>query len=279
LDVAKSKVLECGTCFKEEFVIKYSVDINFNKADKVIDGKIKGILQNRLAKFGGKSKGAFKEVQKDAKSLKWYEDEGLEHPIHSVRCFTGLSAVVPVKKDENGNDIGFVKPGNNHHIAIYTDKEGNKSEHTCTFWHAVERKKYGIPIVIKDTNEIWDKVWSVKEGVYPQSFLEQLPLPNLELSLSMQQNEMFVLRMTDGDIKIAIESGDYREISEYLYRVQKISTTNYMFRHHLETQIVDDANSKISKRYFNVQSLKALFALNPFKVNIDRLGNIKPSLP
>jgi CRISPR-associated endonuclease Csn1 len=280
LDADKSKVLEYGTCFKEEFVIKYSVDINFNKTDKVIDGKIKEILQNRLAKFGGKPKEAFKDVQKGEKSVKWYEDEGLERPIHSVRCFTGLAAVVPVKKDENGNDIGFVKPGNNHHIAIYTDKEGNKSEHVCTFWHAVERKKYGLPIVIKDTNEIWDKVWSAKEDTYPQSFLEQLPLPNLELSLSMQQNEMFVLGMTEEDIKIAIENGDYRVIGEHLYRVQKLSLKpssgqiDIVFRHHLETQLVDDANSKISKRYFNVQSLKALFSLNPFKLRMNRLGQI-----
>ncbi len=85
---------------------------------------------------------------------------------------------------------------------------------------------------------------------------------------------MFVLGMTEEGVKIAIESGDYRQISEYLYRVQKISTTNYMFRHHLETQIVDDTNSKISKRYFNVQSLKALFSLNPFKLKMNRLGQI-----
>lgn len=285
LDPEKSKVLEYATCFKEEYVIKYTVDINFNKTDKVIDGKIKEILQDRLAKFGGKPKEAFKDVQKDEKTLKWYEDEGLERPIHSVRCLTGLAAVVPLKKDENGNEIGFVKPGNNHHIAIYTDKEGNKSEYVCTFWHAVERKKYGIPVVIKNTNEIWDKILSVKDDTYPSSFLEQLPPVNLELSLSMQQNEMFVLGMTEEDVKIAIENGNHRQISEHLYRVQKLSLKpssgqiDIVFRHHLETQLVDDANSKNSKRYFNVQSLKALFSLNPFKVKIDCLGNIHPLLP
>lgn len=279
LDTAKSKILEYAPCFKEEFVIKYSVDINFSKTDKVIDGKIKKILQNRLAKFGGKPKEAFKDVQKDEKSLKWYEDEGLERPIHSVRCSTGLAAIVPVKKDENGKEIGFVKPGNNHHIAIYNDKEGNKSEHTCTFWHAVERRKYGIPIIIKNTNEIWDKIWAVKDDVYPQSFLEQLPPANLELSLSMQQNEMFVLGMAEGDLKIAIENGDYRKISEHLYRVQKISSTNYMFRHHLETQIIDDDNSKKGKRFINIRSVGALLSLNPFKVKINCLGNLNPQLP
>lgn len=275
LDTEKLKVLEYGTCFKDEFVIKYPVDVNFNKTEKVIDGKIKEILQKRLSKFGGKPKEAFKDVQKDEKSLTWYEDEGLKRPIRSVRCFTGLSAVVPVKKDEKGNEIGFVKPGNNHHIAIYTDKEGNMSESVCTFWHAVERKKYGIPVVIKNTNDVWDKVLSVKEDIYSQSFLEQLPSANLELSLSMQQNEMFVLGMAEEDIKGLIEKFDYKIISDHLYRVQKISTTNYMFRHHLETQIIDDDNSKKSKRFINVRSIGAFFSLNPFKVRIDCLGNIK----
>lgn len=275
LDVEKSKALEYAACFKHEYVIKYAVNVNFNKVDKVIDSKIKSILQNRLNKFGGKAKEAFKDVQHGEDSLRWYEDEGLERPIHSVRCFTGLAAVVPIKKDEDGNEISFVKPGNNHHIAIYTDKEGNKSEYVCTFWHAVERKKYGVPVVIEDTNEIWDKILLAEEDIYPPSFLEQLPPPNLILSLSMQQNEMFILGMTEQDIKSAVEKVDYGQISKYLYRVQKLSTANYMFRHHLETQIIDDENSKKSKRFLNVRSIGALLLLHPFKVRIDCLGNIK----
>jgi CRISPR-associated endonuclease Csn1 len=285
LNSEKTKVLEYATCFKEEVVIKYTVDVNFNKTEKVVDEHIKHILQTRLQKFGGKPKEAFKDVQQGDKSLKWYEDEGLEHPIHSARCFTGLSAVVPVKKDDIGNDIGFVKPGNNHHIAIYTDKDGNKTEQVCTFWHAVERKKYEIPVLIKNTNEVWDTILQQPENTYPQSFLEQLPPANLEMELSMQQNEMFILGMADEDIKIAIENNDYKQISEHLYRVQKLSLKpssgqiDIVFRHHLETKLVDDNNSKISKRYINVQSLKALFSLKPVKVKIDYLGNINPLKP
>jgi CRISPR-associated endonuclease Csn1 len=234
-----------------------------------------------LDKFGGKEKEAFKDVQLEDKTvIKWYEDEGLERPIKSVRCFTGLSAVVPVKKDENGNDIGFVKPGNNHHIAIYTDQEENRQQHICTFWHAVERKKYGIPVILKDTNEVWDKIQSQPDGTYPESFLEMLPPPNLNLLVSMQQNEMFILGMATDDIKTAIAQNDYKSISDKLYRMQKMSIIpssgqlDLVFRHHLETQIVDDSNAKTSKRFLKAQSLGSLFALNPFKVRIDNLGNI-----
>ena len=275
LDKDKTAVLEKATCLKDEYVIKYMVDPNFNKVDKVVDPKIKAILQNRLKKFGGKEKEAFKDVQLEDKTvIKWYEDEGLERPIKSVRCLTGLSAVVPVKKDENGNDIGFVKPGNNHHIAIYTDIEENKQQHICTFWHAVERKKYGIPVIIKNTNEVWDKIQAQPEGTYPESFLKMLPTPNLNLLMSMQQNEMFILGMTYEDVTLAIDKNDYKIIGDKLYRLQKLADNNYMFRHHLETQLIDDSNTKYSKRFINTRSINAFYALNPFKVRIDNLGNI-----
>lgn len=275
LDYNKTIVLEKATCLKDEYVIKYTVDTNFNKIDKIVDSKVKDILNNRLKKFGGKEKEAFKDVQLEDKTIiKWYEDEGLERPIKSVRCFTGLSAVVPVKKDENGNNIGFVKPGNNHHIAIYTDAEEKKQQHVCTFWHAVERKKYGIPVIIKNTNEVWDKIQSKPDGTYPESFLEMLPPPNLNLLVSMQQNEMFILGMATEDIKLAIEQRDYKLISDKLYRVQKLGSGDYTLRHHLETQIIDDANAVLSKRVQRICSIGSLFTLNPHKVRIDNLGNI-----
>ncbi len=275
LDKEKNVLLENATCFKDEYVIKYNVDINFNKADKIIDNKVREIIQKRLNKFGGKAKEAFKDVQgEDKKLIKWFVDEGLERPIKSVRCFTGLSAVVPVKKDDSGKDIGFVKPGNNHHVAIYLDAEGNKIEHVCTFWHAVERIKYGMPVVIQNANKVWDKVAETPEGMFPDSFLEMLPQANWNLHLSLQQNEMFVLGMIYEKIVHAIENKDYRMISDSLYRVQKLGVTDYTFRHHLETQIVDDNNAYISKRLYRIRSLGSLFELQPLKVKVDRIGNI-----
>lgn len=275
LNADKIKILEFGTCFEEKYVMKYNVDVNFTKTEKVVDKKIRNILQTRLQKFGGKPKEAFKDVQQGEKTLRWYEDEKLERPIYSVRCFTGLSAVVPIKKDESGNEVGFVKPGNNHHIAIYVDKDGNKIEHVCTFWHAVERKKYGIPVIIKNTNDVWDKICQQPDGTYPQSFLEQLPTVNLEIKLSMQQNEMFILEMAQEDVKVAIENNDYKKVSEHLYRVNSLSSFDYYFYHHLETKKdIKNADAKKCKRYFRVRSVKALFLLNPVKVKIDYLGNI-----
>lgn len=251
-----------------------------NVLDSIVDNGIRKAILKRLntgfpddSDYKANPKKALENL-KDLENNPIYLGENDKSPIKSVRCFTGLSAVVPVKKDEEGNDIGFVKPGNNHHIAIYKDNVGKKIEHVCTFWHAVERKKYGIPVIIKDASEVWDKIQLQIEGTYPESFLEKLPDVQLKLELSMQQNEMFVLGMANEDIQTAIGNKDYKTISDNLYRVQKLGSSDYTFRHHVETQLSDEENAKISKRYFRIKSTGSLFGLNPYKLKVDRLGNI-----
>ncbi|MCD8165867.1 MAG: HNH endonuclease [Bacteroides sp.] len=280
LNTDKTIALETAACYQEEYVIKYNVDTNFNKTDKVVDKGIRQILEKRLSNYDGKPKEAFRDVLQGEQTVPWYVNEGLERPIRSVRCFTGLSAVVPVRKDEQGKESGFVKPGNNHHLAIYTDTDGNRLAHGCTFWHAVERKKYKLPVIIKDTNKVWDLILSEEENSYPQSFLEKLPPVNYSFTTSLQQNEMFILGLSPESRQIALENKDYKTISDHLYRVQKIfvATTgraiDICFRHHLETQLIDDTQAKQSKRFIPVKSLGALFALEPYKVKINYLGEI-----
>lgn len=266
LDKQNKVVLEKADCFKEEYVIKYPLtSIKLKDADHIVDKKIKELVIQRLKEYNNKEE-AFKEPL--------YLNAEKQIPIKRVRCFTGLSAVEPIKKDTNGKPIGFVKPGNNHHIAIYIDQDGNKIEHVCTFWHAVERKKYGIPIIIENTAEVWDKILSQPEETYTKSFLEKLPHNNLKLKLSFQFNEMFLLGLTDQEINNYMQEKNYAKISEHLYRVQKIARLNYVFRHHLETKIVDTKEARELKRYFIIQSLKTLENLNATKVRIDKLGYI-----
>ncbi len=275
LDKDNSIPLEFASCYKEEYVIKYPVNTNFNKVDKVVDLGLKIILEKRLRKFNNNPKEAFKDVKiDDENSIKWYQDEGLTAPIYSVRCLTGLSAVVPVRKDKNGADIGFVKPGNNHHIVFYYSSDGALFEHVCSFWHAVERRKYGIPSIINDSNELWDSIQQRGANSFPESFLEQLPPPNSKLHLSLQQNEMFILGLPEEEVKSLIDNRDYKTICNYLYRVQKIAKREYYFRHHLETQLIDNIESKTAKRYFRIQSIPALISMTPVKVRLNILGKI-----
>ena len=86
---------------------------------------------------------------------------------------------------------------------------------------------------------------------------------------------MFVLEMAQEDVKVAIENNDYKTISEHLYRVNSLSSSDYYFYHHLETKKdIKNTDAKESKRYFRFKSVKALFLHNPVKVKIDCLGNI-----
>jgi len=276
LNKNNSTILEYASCFREEFVIKYAVNTDFTKTEKVIDKKIKAILEARLAKFGNKPKEAFKDVLNNENTpIKWYEDEGISRPIKSVRCYTGLSEVVPLKMDNNGKVRGYVKPGNNHHIAIYRDQEGNMSEHVCTFWHAVERKKHKFPVVIQNTNEIWDKILSAPEGTYTQDFIEKLPGADLNQIISIQMNEMFILGMSNDEIEQAMQNRKFEEISLKLYRVQKLGSKDYTFRHHLETQLIDDDNSVKCQRFIRIRSIGSFYSFNPQKVRVDLLGGIR----
>jgi len=236
--------------------------------DDVVDKRIREILRNRLEQFGGKPEQAFAEPVLDHQG----------RAIRSVRCYTGLSAVVPLRYDEQGEPTAFVKPANNHHVAIYEDKDGGLHERIATFWHAVERKKYGIPIIVTRPDEIWD---SVTEDM-PETFLRQLPeSADWQFRFSMQQNEMFILGMSEEEYRDAMDAKDYARLSNRLYRVQKLSHNYYVFRHHLETSSDDKYDGKKNEslsikmgKMIRVQSLKLLKELNPHKVRVGMTGKI-----
>lgn len=260
------KKLTYGTCFKEEYVIKYPIEsIKPKDVDYIVDERVKQLVRKRLAQHKGKEKEAFKEPL--------YFDEQKKIPIRSVRLFTGLSTVEPVKRNSEGNPIGFVLPKNNHHIAFYTDEEGNTVERVCTFWHAVERKKYGLPVVIQDPQGVWDRIL-LKNEEFPESFLQKLPRDKWTFVMSLQQNEMFILGMEPEEFERAVQTNNKGLLSNYLYRVQKIGSKDYWFRLHTETQLIDTEDSRTAKRYYRCKSIAALERLNPKKVRINNLGDI-----
>ncbi len=259
---------------KQEIVIKYKVGtIDLKKVDSVVDLRIREILRARLIQHNGKSDKAFAEPVVDHQG----------NVIRSVRCYTGLNSTVPVRYNEHGEATAFVKPGNNHHVAIYEDENGCLQEHIVTFWHAVERKKYNIPTIITNCNAAWE---CVTEDM-PYSFIKQLPpSAHWRFKFSMQQNEMFILGMEEELYQDAMSHKDYALLSKYLYRVQKLSSGAYVFRLHTETQTDDRYSDENGKKIFSViksrqkkavhwaTSLSSLVQLNPHKVHISVTGKI-----
>ena len=244
---------------KQESVIKYKIDtITLKNIDNVVDKGIQKILRDKLEH---NPNNAFAEPVLDHQG----------HVIRSVRCYTHLNAIVPLRYNESGEPIAFVKPCNNHHVAMYEDEDGNLHEHIVTFWHAVERKKYGLPIIITNPDIVWDNI----SDKMPETFQEQLPKSaNWKFKFSMQQNEMFILGMDEELYQDAMQNNDYAILSRFLYRVQKLSAKDYYFRHHLETTA--DDNSSIAKQMGKMKrlSLKSLFDNNPHKVHVSVIGKI-----
>ena len=252
----------------DKFVVKYPLDHPSMKPENIVDPTIRALVQKRVAERG---KDAFKEPL--------YSAEGME--IKSVRCFTSLSenGVVPVKQDEQGRNIGYAKKGNNHHVAIYQDKDGQYQEMVVSFWEAVERKKYGVPVVITNPRAVWD---SVMDKDLSQEFLEKLPKDDWTYILSMQENEMFVLCMEEDEFNDAIESHNYAILNKHLYRIQKISSREYIFRYHTETKVDDKyegvengrTTSMVLGALVPMKSISALLRQFPHKVKIDIMGRI-----
>lgn len=201
-----------------------------------------------------------------------YLDKNRKIAIKKARCFTGLTAVQPLRYKE-GKPITFVLPKNNHHTAFYSDENGKIHELTVTFWHVVERRKYGIPLIIEKPSEVWRDITERREEL-PNEFLAQLPLPEWTFVQSLQQNEMFILGMSDDEIKDAIANNNRIVLCNHLYRVQKMSKGDYWFRLHTETKLDDSPSAKESLKFYRFKSISAFQNANPYKVKVSLLGKI-----
>ena len=69
------------------------------------------------------------------------------------------------KKDHLGNEIldkngkpipvDFVSTGNNHHVAIYKDADGNLQEKVCPFLKLWYEEMRGLPLLTRRIIHIW----------------------------------------------------------------------------------------------------------------------------
>lgn len=244
------------------FTIKKAVDKDL-KIDKVIDNKVRAILQQRLDEFGGDAAKAFSNL--DENPIWLNKEKGIAIKRVKIKAKVSADTSVPlhVKKDMLGNILknaegkalpaDFVNTANNHHVAIFIDSEGNWHEHVVSFFEATASALLGLPIVDKD--------YKREEG---WKFL-----------FSMKQNEYFVFpnektRFIPSEIDL-MDPKNYALISPNLYRVQKFSSSFYVFRHHLETN-VDESNELKETTWKRIQTIKYLDGI--VKVRLNHLGNI-----
>lgn len=224
------------------------------KVDKVIDKGVKDILQKRLEEYGGNAKAAFANL--DDNPIWLNEQKGINIKSVTVKG-VNVATALHEKINKNGEALptDFVSTSNNHHIAIFEDEDGNYHERVVSFFDAVSKKckHQQLPVVDKNWNR--DLGWK---------FL-----------FTMKQNEYFVVPdpeqgFNPQEIDLADEA-NAAIISPHLFRVQKITTNDYTFRHHLETTI--DVSKPLKdttwKRIQNANGLKGFV-----KVRVNHVGKI-----
>jgi CRISPR-associated endonuclease Csn1 len=260
------------TVFIKEAVVKYKLNGDFREKDieSIVDTGVRKIVKDHLANHGNNPKIAFNN-----ENPVWMnKSKGIM--IKSVRCKTGSDSLQPLHQDENGKPIDFVSTRNNHHIAIYSDQEGKLQENAVTFWDAFERKKSGLPVIIKEPKMVWDEI--LASGFDQQDVLSKLPKETWTYVTSLQQNEMFVFDLNIDELEKAVNENNKFLIGEHLYRVQKIAEGDYTFRNHLETKVDDKINGvkneSLSKAIGKTIRITSLQNMTGIKIKISQLGHI-----
>ena len=204
-----------------------------------------------------------------------------------MRCYVDKPSVakaIPIRFDECGRAITFVKSGSNHHLAIYRTPKGELVESIVSFWDAVNRARYGLPLIIKYPRKAMEQV--IQRDDIPESVLRLLPPADYEFVEVFQQNEMAVVGLPEEEFRRAVDTQDYRILSEHLYRLKGISSKDYEFHYHLDTDDPDETDSSKKKkkrvrntsgripRIYRIRGIGPLQKKNVRKVRVDLLGRI-----
>ncbi|MBI5214594.1 MAG: type II CRISPR RNA-guided endonuclease Cas9 [Ignavibacteriae bacterium] len=135
---------------EQTFVTRWTLDkfSKPNQLEKIVDPKVRSVLQERVSKFGGDVKKAFAIDAKNSDTwITMYSENGARVPIKKVRVKNPTENLIEVRKDV------FVESGSNYKIAIYEDPETRKRDYeTISFWTATFRALNNQPIIPPQKN-------------------------------------------------------------------------------------------------------------------------------
>lgn len=267
IDEAKTQTLPESvklTWLEENYSIRKDVTPENFKDEKtiqkVLDQKVKAILLERLKAFGDDAKKAFSDLEKNPIWLN--EAKGI---LIKRVTISGVknAEFLRYKKDHKGDyildkdgkkiPVDFVSTGNNHHIAIYRDEVGNLQERAVSLFEAVQLVNAGEPVIDKQYNQGlgWQFLFTMKQNEY-------FVFPNEITGFNPKEIDLL-------DVK------NRKLISPNLFRVQKLSTKNYFFRHHLETTVEEKKELKDTayKPQLGLNAIKDIV-----KVRINHVGQV-----
>ncbi|MEG0692752.1 MAG: type II CRISPR RNA-guided endonuclease Cas9 [Oscillospiraceae bacterium] len=243
--------------FETTYTIRKEISKDI-KVEKVIDVQIRRILEKRLSEYGGNAMQAFSNLEENPIWLN--KEKGIK--IKRV-AISGVSNAIALhdKHDKEGNIIyhegkkqptDFVSTGNNHHVAIYRDENGNLQENVVSFFEATARSNQGLPLIDKEYKKTdgWQFLFTMKQNEY-------FVFPNVKTGFDPMEIDL-------------MDPDNQDRISPNLFRVQKIATKDYFFRHHLETTVVDNKSLlDITYKRIGIKSLEGII-----KVRINHIGQI-----
>ena len=230
--------------------VAISPDISLAKLGKIADGKIKQVLDQRLANYGNDTKKAFGDI---ANNPIWLDQaKGLQ--IKSIRTHENAKAQ-QVRE-------GYVQTKGNHHALIYCNEEGVYTDVVVSFWEAV---KMGLN--------------NIKEKGNPYPIIDRKDHPEYgRLVFTMQLNDLFVLDWKhanepkeENEINY-LDPQNFKYINKKIFRVQTLSggsNIDIRLRHQYETTLKRDLDELTFIRFRNANALKRLT-----KITINSIGQI-----
>ena len=163
--------------------------------------------------------------------------------IKKVRVHDVGSNKIEIRKDV------FVDSGSNHHIVIFQKPDGKRDGIVVSLFEATQRQKHKRAIINTDCGE------------------------NNEFLVSLAINDMVL--MDGNDFKTSEINWNHinkNELSEHLYRVQKMDISQTItFRHHLVSILKDEFGNEPGRVFAKPNTFKGI------KVIINEIGEIKPA--
>lgn len=211
------------------------------QVEKIVDPVIRKRVKDHVATTGEFIFFRNKEGKKKIPILFLPNKNGDDVPIRKVRVTEEKSNAELLYEEVSKT---AVDPRKNHHVLIYENEDGQLCEDITSFWKVVERKLQGQQLFT-------------------------LPAGGKKIMAKLMINEMFVIGLSDE--KFDELSSDVTTLSPYLYRVQKVSSGDYCFRHHLRSTL----NSSKPPELIRIQSLKSWSNYNPIQVEISFSGKMK----
>ena len=241
------------------YTLRKEVNKDLN-VEKVIDPHIRRILKERLKEYNNNAKEAFSNLEENPIWLN--KERGIA--IKRV-TISGVSNAIALhdKHDHHGKKLldsegrpmptDFVSTSNNHHVAIFRDAEGNLQEHIVSFFEATMRASQHLTVIERDYNKElgWQFLFTMKQNEY-------FVFPNEKTGFNPNETDL-------------LDPKNYAEISRNLFRVQKLSSKYYVFRHHLETT-VEEKKELLGEKWKRIQTLNNLNGI--VKVRVNHIGQI-----